>query len=183
MAATFLALSPVSAFAANKVQFVLHNGNVEGWEVRLLHVAVLPQATVVTGVAPSEWTLRRRTGTTTPPSGTGGITPALMDTQEPTLKAGITVWNAPQVAPAGGTLETFCAFIPQADELKLSTLDAPTMASLNAAQGMTIYSAAFDGLGATPLTLRQNQTLELVQSATGGTGNCRIRALFLIGAM
>lgn len=183
MAATFLALSPVSAFAANKVQFVLHNANVDGWEVRLLRLSLLPQATAVTGVLPSEWTLRRRNGTTTPPSGTGSIVPVALDTDAP-LKSGITVWNAPQVAPSGGTLDVVSMFVPQPDEMKLTTADAPSMAALHPADGMVIYSAPSDGLsGITPLTIHQNQTLELVQSGTGGTGNCRIRALFLVGAL
>jgi hypothetical protein len=172
MPATFRALTAVSAFASNKVQFALDNTS--GEPVWILAVVIKPHTTAVTGVAPSEWTLRRRNGRTTAPSGTGSVAIVSHDTNTP-VPSGITAWNAPQTAPAGGTLDTLDVITPQADEAKLSTLDAPTMASLQDFGGVLLYEVPRDG---EPITLRQNQTLELVQSATAGTGNCRVLVMF-----
>ncbi len=180
---SFLALTPVSAYGANKFHFVLYNGvNAtlgQSVVVKVRLVVVLPGQVAVTGVVPSAWTLRRREGPTTPPSGTGVVPIGLLDSaySSPT---GIAAWNAPQTAPAGGTTTTINEFVPQADEAKLTTLDAPTFASIQDWGGQVIYRAS-DVAPARPLALRAGQVLEVQQSATAGTGNVRILCLFTVG--
>lgn len=179
MTATYSALTGVSAFANNKLHFVLHNANASGWAIQIMRVVLLPQATAVTGALSGEWTLRRRAGTTTAPSGTGGVSIVAMDTATP-LPAGISAWNSPQTGPAGGSLESILTGFPQSEEMKSATLDAPTMASLQPFGGVSLYDGTAYGAGS-PLTLRVNETLELVQG-TGNVGNVRVFSLFhLVG--
>ena len=63
---TFVALTPVSVFGANKFHLVLHNGLGvaigQGSPIKVRLVVILPGLAAVTGVAPSVWTLRRRSG-------------------------------------------------------------------------------------------------------------------------
>lgn len=179
----YVALTPVSAFGANKFQFVLFNGMAAATgqavvvKVRLL--VFIPGVAVVTGVASSAWTLQRRVAPSTNPSGVGSIAPQPLDSAM-ALPAGISAFNAPGTAPAGGTVQTFYPFMPQADEAKLSTLDAPTFSTLTPFGGQTIYSASAL-TPARPLTCRAGETIEVVQSATGGTGNGQILCVFTVG--
>ena len=181
---TFRALTPVSAFAPLKWHFVLHNGNSttlgQASVVKVRLIAVLPGFTAVTGVAPSAWSLVRRIGPTTPPSGTGGVTPVTHDSAQ-ALPAGITAWNAPSVPPVGGTVSSFLSFVPQSDEQKLTTLDAPTIGPLLSGCGGQVIYRASDTYPAKPLVVRAGETLEVQQSATGGTGNCQILCVFTVG--
>lgn len=181
---SYLALTPVSAFAANKFHFVLHNGASitlgQSFVVKIRLVAILPGLSAVTGAAPSVWTLRRRQALTTPPSGTGGIVIASMDSAfvSPSI---ITNWNAPSVSPAGGTLVTINEFVPQADEQKMTTADAPTLGAMFSNWGGQVIYRSADAYPARPLTLRAGETLEVQQSATAGTGNARVLCLFTMG--
>ena len=180
-APSFAALTPVSAFGANKFHFVLHNaaavatGQCCVLKVHLL--VILPGVAAVTGVAPSAFTLRRRTAPSTPPSGTGSFAIAALDSAFP-LPSMVAAYSGPQVSPAGGTLAVFNEFVPQADEMKLSTLDAPTMAGLSKWGGQVIYEALPH---TSPIAIRAGETLEVQQSATAGTGNCRVLCLFTVG--
>lgn len=179
---SFFALTPVSAFAASKFQFVLYNAVnplAFGLVVKVRLLVVIPGVAVVTGVQSSVWTLQRRAAMTTAPSGAGLFAPARTDSAA-ALPAGIGCYNAPAVSPAGGTLETFNQFLPQADEMKLSTLDAPTMAGLAPFGGQIIYNCN-SILPSRPLTVRAGETLEIVQSVTAGTGNCQILCVFTVG--
>lgn len=178
--ASFLAQTPVSVYAANKYHLVLANAAVaatsQGFLVKVHLVVVQPQFTAVTGVAPTAWSLRRRNDFTTAPSG-GAVTAAPLDSAQ-ALPSMVTIHNAPSTAPAGGTTIEFHSFIPQADEVKLSTLDQPGMLASQPWSGQTIFSAAG---GRSPIILRPSQTLEVVQSGTAGTGNCRVLVFFSIG--
>ena len=180
---SFLAITGTSAFGSNKLHFVLYNGAAsatsQGLIVRVRMVIVQPVSTAVTGANSSDWTLRRRQGTTTPPSGTGGVTVAPMDSGQ-ALPTTITAWNAPQVAPSGGTLTTFNTFLPSADEQALSTLNQPGMAALTGWAGQVVYKAA-DCRQTKPITLRPGEALEVLQGATAGTGNARVLVVFTVG--
>lgn len=181
---SYVALTPVSAYAASKFHFVLHHGMstalAQGLVVKIRLVSILPGLVAVTGVAPSAWTLRRREAPTTPPSGAGSVSVGLMDSAF-VLPTGIGAWNAPAVSPAGGTTTVINEFVPQADEMKLSTADASTLgATITPFGGQIVYSAS--GLApARPLSLRAGQVLEVQQSATAGTGNCRVLCVFTVG--
>lgn len=181
---SYVALTPVSAFGANKFHLVLYNGAATATgqalivKVRLL--VVLPGLAAVTGAAPSVWSLRRRSAPTTAPSGAGSFAVTALDSSAP-LPAIVTAWNAPGTPPAGGTVAIVNEFVPQADELKLTTADAPTLAALFSGWGGLVVYRASDVCPARPLTLRAGETLEVQQSATAGTGNCRILCLFTVG--
>lgn len=180
----FAALTPVSAFGASKLHLVLYNGasatTSQGLLARIRLVVILPGLAAVTGAASSPWNLSRRNAPTTNPSGTGGVTVGLFDSAQ-ALPAGIGVWNAPQTAPAGGSLTTFLEFLPQPDEQKVSTADAPTLAALYSGWGGQVVYRAADVWPARPLTIRPGQTLEVGQGATAGTGNCRVLCIFTVG--
>lgn len=180
---SFVALTPVSSFAANKFHLVLFNGAAtttgQCCVIKVRLVVLIPGLATVTGVAPSAFTLRRRSAPTTAPSGTGGIAIASTDSAHP-LPTVVTAFSPPQTPPAGGSVAIYNEFVPQADEVKLSTADAPTMATLQVWGGQTIYRAA-DVYPARPLTIRAGETLEVQQSATGGTGNCRVLVVFTVG--
>ena len=177
---TYVALTPVSAYGANKFQFVLFNGISttlgQGLVLRVRTVVILPGLVAVTGAAPSAWVLRRREGLTTAPAG-GTVTIVAADTAQP-LPAGPSAHQAPTTAPAGGTVSVFTEFVPQADEQKVSTLDAPTMSGLYG--GQVVYDAAVVPRGQ-PITIRAGQALEVQQSAAAGTGNCRVLCVFTVG--
>ena len=182
-AATFFTLTPVSAYAANKFHFVLFNNapiaTSQGLVVRIALVVILPGVTAVTGAAPSVWTLRRRENPTTAPSGAGVVVPSAADSAH-VLPTQIGCWSAPGTAPAGGTLVPFIEFVPQADEQKVSTLDAPTVSALFSQSGGQVIYSAGNIVGSRALTIRPNQTLEVQQSATAGTGNCRVLCVFTL---
>ena len=181
---TFIGLTPVSAFGASKVQFVLYNGasltTALNQIVKVRLVAIKPGTSAVTGAAPGPWTLRRRSGLSTPPSGTGSVAAVAMDSAD-VLPTTVTLWNAPQVAPAGGTLATINEFVPQADEQKLTTADAPTMSAiLNPWGGQIVYRSP-EVVGGRPLVIRPGESLEVAQNATAGTGNAQVMCLFTVG--
>jgi len=181
---SFVAITPVTAFAANRFHLVLFNGASsvvsQSTIVKIRLIAVLPSTTVVTGVLSSAWTINRRTGLTTNPSGTGSVTVGHYDSAQ-TLPSGIGVWAVPQTAPAGGTTTEFGSFVPQSDELKLTTADAATLATVfSSFGGQVVYNSRL--LNPTiPLTIRPGQTLEVQQGATAGTGNVRIMCVFTVG--
>ena len=176
----FLILTPVLALTANRLHFVLSNAMAatsQGIAARVRRLSWLPEQAAITGAAPSDLTIRRRVGATTMPAG-GDLTATVLelDTAQ-LLPAGITVHTNPTTPPAGGAVKSANEFTPQADEQKLTTLDAPTMASLGEFGGVTL----FDSRPAGPLVLRPAQTLEVVQGATAGAGNGRLLCLFTAG--
>lgn len=173
---TFFVSSGSQAFGANKFHLVLYN-NADYVVVRVLLVVLQPGLSVVTGVMSSAWTLRRRLAPSTPPGG-GLLTPYSTDTWL-TLPTGITMHSAPTTSPAGGTAQDFYQCQPQADEVKLSTNDAPNQASLQPFGGVSIYDSSLFR-PSIPLLLRTGQTLELQQSATAGTGNARTLCIFSV---
>ena len=176
---SYMILTPVSAFAINKFHLVLHNNSIipSLFLVKIRLVVFIPQATVVTGILPTDFTLQRREIPTTLPSG-GAISSVALDSFD-ILPSSIVAYNGPTTAPAGGTIRIFHSFAPQSDEIKLSGTDAPTMASIGDFCGVVIYSS--DRInGCKPITLRSNQTLEIVQSATAGTGNGRFLVFFTV---
>lgn len=181
---TFTVLTGVSGFAASKFHLVLYNGvsgtTGQSLVVKPRLVAVKPGQAAVTGAVSGTWTLRRRRSPTTPPSGSGGLTPVPHDSAQ-LLPAGIGCWNAPGTAPAGGTLETFNQFVPQADEQKLTTLDAPTASAVFGDwAGLVVYRQ--DAIKpARPIVLRAGEALELQQDGQGGTGNCQVLCVFTVG--
>lgn len=179
---TFFALTPVSVFGASKFHFVLFNNAAgatsQGLIVKVRMVVVLPGLAAVTGVAPSVWTLRRRESPTTAPAG-GVIAVASADSAH-VLPGTITIHNAPTTAPLGGAAIVFNEFVPQADEQKLSTLDAPSFAAASPWGGVMVYRHG-DMPGMRPIALRPNQCLEVQQSGTAGTGNCRVLCAFTVG--
>lgn len=177
---TYVAFTPVSGFAANKFHFVLHNnggalGQALAVKVRL--VVWQPGTTTVTGASGGLFTLRRRSAPTTPPSGSGSFAPVALDSAAP-LPPAVACYSPPGVAPAGGTAGVVNEFTPQADELKLSTLDGPTMASLGEFGGQVVYRQY---LNSRPLVIRSGETLEIQQGATAGLGNGRALVLFTVG--
>jgi|WetSurSiteA1Bulk_404760.scaffolds.fasta_scaffold19981_3 hypothetical protein len=177
---TFIAEFPFagdSPFAANKQHVVIYNANATA-VVRIRKVIWKPTTGTRTGAVPGYWYTWRRVGPTTPPVG-GLITPWPSDTND-SLPASITCHNGPTTPAAGGSLQTFGTFTPQADEQKLTTLDAPTMAALFEGAGMTIYDASWGGPGVKPVSIRQNQTYEVVQTATPGTGSCYVYVVFTV---
>lgn len=179
----FIVMTGSSGYAANKFHFVLHNGVSQtlgqAVSIRVRLVVHLPGQSAVTGVAPSVFTFRRREAPTTAPSGTGGLTIGAMDSAY-LLPTGIAAYNAPGTPPGGGTTTIINEYVPQADEAKLSTLDAPTESGIMPWGGQIVYKCS-DVLPARPLTIRAGQTAEIQQGGTGGTGNGRILCLFTVG--
>lgn len=173
-------LTGISAFAANKLHLVLSVGPTApaSTVLAIRLVVVLPTQTARTGAIPSEFMLRRRVGMTTAPVG-GAVNIRLADTAD-FGPVGISAHNAPTTPPVGGTLHDIIPFTPQADELKLTTLDAPTMMSLGDFGGLVVYDSRRIR-PAKPLTLRPNQCLEVVQGATAGTGECRVLCVATLG--
>lgn len=177
---TYTVLTPSSGFAANKFHFVLHNnGGTLGQSLVIKVRLVVWQAGTagVTGATGGLFTLRRRSPPSTAPSGAGSFAPVPLDSGAP-LPAAVVCFNAPGTAPAGGTVAVINEFTPQADELKLSTLDAPTMATLGEFGGQIVYRQY---LNSRPLVIRSGETLEIQQSATAGLGNGRALVLFTVG--
>jgi hypothetical protein len=171
-------MTPVSGYATNKFHFVLYN-NTTFYIIRIRLIVYKPDTAVVTGALPSPFTLRRRKNPTTAPVG-GLVTPVAVDTAQVALPSGITVHNAPTTAPAGGTAEDILVYQPQADEIKLSSLDAPTFASLQPFGGAPIWKAN-EFAPALPLILRPGEVIEIQQGGTTpGTGSCRILAVFTV---
>lgn len=178
----FIALTPVSAYGANKFHFVLYNAGTalqQTLRVKIRLVAILPGTAAVTGAAPSIWTLRRRNALTTPPAG-GTFSAGKLDSAQ-ALSSVITLHNAPTTSPAGGTIDVFHEFIPQADEQKLSTADAPTLSTIYSGWGGMVIYRCSDVQPARPLIVRAGESLEVQQSATAGTGNGRVLCVFTVG--
>lgn len=165
---TYWALTGALTGTASRFQFVLYTNNATAI-VHVRKVVVLYHSSaLVTGAFSGPWTQRLRTGLTTAPSGTGGLTISNFDSND-TLPSSITSFSNPSTVQAGGTTKDFSLFLPQPDEVKLSTLDAPTMTGLNEYAGLTIFDFSSLGPNAKPLTLRQNQCYEIQQDATAGT--------------
>ena len=176
-----MAMSPVSAFGANKFHFVLFNnpGTISQCLVVKVRLVVWkPGNAAVTGATGGLFTLRRRSGLTTNPSGTGGLAIVAMDSSMP-IPTAIGAWSPPQVAPAGGTVAIINEIPVQPDESKVSTLDAPTMAEIRGEFGGQSFYRHLSCCK--PLTIRSGETLEIQQSSTAGTGNGRALVLFTVG--
>jgi hypothetical protein len=179
----YIALTALSSFAANKFHLVLYNAASitigQAFVIKVRLVAMLPGTSTVTGAAPSMWSLSRRGNPTTAPAG-GVISISTLDSAF-AIPASITAHSAPTTAPAGGTVTIINQFIPQADEQKVTTADAPTLAALFSNWGGQVVYRSADVYPARPLVLRAGETLEVQQSATAGTGNCRVLCIFTIG--
>jgi len=176
---TFFFLTPESTFAASRFHLVLFN-NTTGYLIRLLLLLFLPSTTARTGALPSAFTLRRRVSPTSNPAG-GNVTAVAADPDD-ALNSLITGHAVPTTAPAGGISQDLLPFFPQPDEVKLSTLDAPTFASVQPFCGQAIYNAnAFRP--ARPFIARPQQTIEVQQSATAGTGQGRFLAVISVSDM
>lgn len=180
---TFFVLTPTVAFAASRFHFVLFNGvatpTSQRLVVRLRLLVLLVPTTAAVGALSGPWTLRRRESPTTPPSGSP-VTPRSTDSSIP-LNANISAFGVPGVAPAGGTAIDFVQVVPQPDELKVNTADAPTLGAVLSGWGGQVLYRAADIPKCKPLTIRANQTIELQQDATAGVGNGRILSVFTVG--
>lgn len=177
---TYWALTGALTFTASRFQFVLYNNSSLGAIVQVRKVVFLYSSAVAvtTPVVSGPWSQRIRTAPTTDPSGAGSLTIQTMDSAD-TLPANITAFSSPGTPQAGGTAKDLSTFIPQPDEVKLTTLDAPTMASMNEYSGITLYDFSSLGPNAKPITLRQDQCYEIQQDATAGTGAAyRILCIF-----
>lgn len=177
---TFFALTPLSAFGANKFHLVMHNnGGTLGQSLLLKVRAVIwqPGPAVVVGATGGLFTLRRRTAPATPPSGAGSFAATALDSATP-LPSAVVCYNGPAVSPAGGTATTINEITPQPDETKVSTADAPTLAGQDDFGGQIVYRQLPN---TRPLTIRSGETLELQQSATAGLGNGRALVVFTVG--
>lgn len=174
---TWLVVTPVTGLAANKFQLVLFN-NTTVYNC-LMHLIVLkPETTVVTGAIGSNWNLRRRVSPTTNPAG-GTITPLPHDSSL-VLPTGISLHIAPTTAPAGGTAQDLLPFfMPVADELLVNTLNPPGFAACQPLCGVQIWNSSLLN-PSVPLVIRPQQTLEVQQTTTAGTGNCRLFAMFQV---
>lgn len=165
---TFWCLSGNLTSTASRFQLVLYNGNASAL-VRVKRVALLPVATAtITAVFSGLWTLRVRRAPTTDPTGTGGLTIQSFDSND-SLPSSIAAYSTPGTAPSGGTTHDYLSFIPPPDELigTTTTLNATTNA-FTSRGGLILYQS-LDYDWAKPITLRQDQCLELVQDATAGT--------------
>lgn len=182
---TFVVFTSVSAFAANKFHLVLWNSAAlatgQKQLIRIRLISFIPGTSAVTGALSGPWTVRRRENPTTAPSGVGGITIAPFDSAQ-AVPSTIQAFNAPGTSPAGGATTTFFQFMPQPDELKVSTADAPTLASVigDGWGGQVIYKC-HDIHRGRPITIRAQQCLEIQQDSTAGVGNGRILCGFTVG--
>jgi hypothetical protein len=178
---TFMGVFPTAGygtFAANAQQAVIYNNNTAGKIIKIQKVIYLPDTTARTGALSGIWYIWRRVTPTVAPS--GGANDVFSSDTIDTTPAGITFHSKPTTVASGGTLQTFSVFTPQPDEIKLTTLDAPTMGSLFDGMGVTIYDAKWGTGKAKPITIRQNQTFEVVQTSTPGTGYFRLLLVFTI---
>jgi hypothetical protein len=178
---TFTLTSPVSAFAASKFHLIIVNTSTATL-VKVHRIVIQPITTAVTGALSGPWALRRREGVTLGNLGGNVITPVSHDSAD-ALPSGIAAYNAPLTAPTGGTLRDLGFVQPQPDEIKLSTLDAPTMQGLYDGGGLTVYDSRLGGAQTKALRLRPNEDLELQQDATAGAGNVRVFAIFTTTAL
>lgn len=177
---TFMCVFPYAGygvFAANRQQAIIYN-TLSTHIVKIRKVIYLPDAVARTGALSGLWYVWRRVNPTTPPAGT--VEPVAPHDTAYSLPSGIYTYSNPSTPANGGTLQTFTVFVPQPDEIKLTTLDAPTMSSLLDGCGTTIYDANWGGPGTSPITIRQNQTFEIVQTATSGTGYFRLLIIFSV---
>lgn len=180
---SFVALTAQNSYGANKFHFVLHNNagvnTGQSLIVKPRLVAVLPGTASLTGSLPSPWVLRRRSSPTTPPSG-GAIAIGSLDSAVPAPSV-LQAFGTPTIIPVGGTLTTFNEFVPQPDEQKMTTADAPTLSAIFSKWGGQVIYNSRDIYPARPITIRAGETLEVQQSGTAGTGNARILCLFTVG--
>lgn len=164
---TFVIVSNLITGAANRFQFVIYNNNATA-KVQIRKVVYIPNASAaVTGILASPFTQRLRIAPTTAPSGTGGATIQSLDSAD-TLPASISAFTNPSVSPAGGTTNDLSLFQTQADEVKTTPLDAPSIIGGYSFCGTTLFGSNI-GFNMKDLTLRLNQCYEIQQGATAGT--------------
>jgi len=175
---TFFCQTGSLTSTASRFQFVLYNNNASAI-VRVKRVALIPisSTTVTTPVVSGPWTLRLRRGPTTDPSG-GTLTISSMDSAD-SLPSSISAHSAPTTSPSGGTTHDYYSIIPGAIQLGVtSSITNSTTDSLSRRLGFILYSHDELDYGK-PLTLRQDQCLEVQQDATAGTmTNYRIHCVF-----
>lgn len=164
---SFWVISGALVPTANRFQFVLYNNNATA-VVRVKYVIMMPvSAAVVSSTDPSEWILRKRIGPTTDPTGTGGLTINSFDSAD-SLPSSITAFSNPSTVPAGGTAQDCMSIIPGTWELQgTGTITTSSMNAFTSLGGYVIFDAGSNEL--CPIVLRQDQCLELQQSATAGT--------------
>lgn len=164
---TFWCLSSNLTATASRFQFVLYNNNATA-VVRVKRLALLPVSTVaVAGAFSGPWTLRVRRGPTTDPTGTGGITIQTFDSAD-SLPSSITAFSNPSTSPAGGTTHDYIQVVPPCEELIGTATTVNSTTNAFTARGGTILYQSLDNDWGKPLTLRQDQCLELQQDATAG---------------
>jgi len=171
---TYFLLTGESAMAASKLHVVAFNAAGSSIVVRVRMIVCKPTAGVVTGAISTALTLYRRALTNTPVG--SGSSAVATDTADATLSA-FNVLIALTTNPTGSASTAYTNFIPQPDEVKLSTLDAPTMASMQDFGGVVIYDHA-RLKGTKPITLRAAQSLEISQTGSAGVGN--LQFLFVV---
>lgn len=164
---TFWALTGALVATASRLQLVLYNNNATALVAVKKVVMLYPSSAPVTGVFSGLWTQRIRVGPTVDPAG-NTISIFSFDSAD-TLPSSITAHVAPTTTPSGGTTKDLHLFLPQPDEVKLSTLDAPTLFSGQSFGGVTLWDHQELGPNSKTITLRQDQSYEIVQDAVAGT--------------
>lgn len=166
---TFWTITGSLTSTASRFQFVLYNNNATA-VVRVKRLSMMPVSatTVTTPVFSGPWTLRVRTGPTTDPTGTGTLTVVPFDSAD-SLPSSITAFSTPGTAPAGGTALEYMTFLPPPAQLigTSTTVNATTNAFTS--RGALILYESYAHDFSKPLTLRQDQCLEVQQDATAGT--------------
>ena len=155
---TYSAAIAGSAVAANKHHLVIFNGSTS--ILRILKIFLFPELTAaVTGYIMG-YRLWRTTS-----AGAGGtaITVNKMDTTDPNLPAGVTIWTNPTTAPTLSTLISVASVNPE----ETGAAGFPSILY----QWMPWEK---------PLTLRQNQGITVQQYATAGVGLLNVLAVFQV---
>lgn len=155
---TYAACVAGSGVAANRHHLVIFNGS--NRVLRVMRVLLCPENTAaITGF----WLGFRLYRTTTAGSGGTAITVAKMDTSDPDLPTGITVWTNPTTAPTLGPLVSTVGVNPE----ETGGCSTPTI--------------AYEWLPwMKPLTLRTNEGITVQQYGTAGAGLINVVAIFQV---
>lgn len=164
---TFWALTGNLTPTANRFQFVLYNG-ASSAIIRVKRLTMIPIGTAVTGSTnASVIKVRVRIGPTTDPTGTGGLTIQSFDSAD-SLPSGIVAFSNPGTIPAGGSAVDYWPFIPPTWELMgTGTVTTPSTDAFTNLGGLVLYESA--ELLSAPITLRNDECLEVVQGTTAGS--------------
>lgn len=147
-----------SAVAANKHHLVIFNGSTR--IIRILRVYLYPEVTAAITGFPMGYRLIRTTS-----AGAGGtaLTVNKMDTADPDLPAGVTVWTNPTTAPTLGPVIVAGATNPEETG------------------GTSFPSILYEWWPwEKPLTLRTNEGITVQQYGTAGAGLINVVAIFQV---